>query len=64
MAGACGLSLWWLPEARWFALPWPLRGVLAAAAARHAGKWLALLLWLPLLWPERDIPAPAKPSWS
>ena len=57
----CGLSLWWLPEARWFALPLALAGAFWLLLPRGTpGKWLALLLWLPLLWPERDIPAPGE----
>ena len=51
------LSLWWLPEARWFALPMALCGELWLLLPRGTpGKSLALLLWLPLLWPDRDLP--------
>lgn len=52
-----GLALWWLPEARWFALPLALIGAFWLLLPRGTpGKWLALLLWLPLLWPDRRIP--------
>jgi competence protein ComEC len=52
-----GLALWWLPEARWFALPLALVGAFWLLLPRGTqGKWLALLLWLPLLWPDRRIP--------
>ena len=53
------LALWWLPEARWFALPLALLGGLWLLLPRGVpGKPLALLLWLPLLWPDRKLPAP------
>ncbi|NUS37913.1 MAG: DNA internalization-related competence protein ComEC/Rec2 [Lysobacter sp.] len=52
------LALWWLPEARWFALPLALLGGLWLLLPRGVpGKPLALLLWLPLLWPDRRLPA-------
>lgn len=55
--GASPLSLWWLPEARWFALPLALLGAFWLLLPRGVpGKALALLLWLPLLWPDRRLP--------
>lgn len=52
-----GLALWWLPEARWFALPLAMCGAFWLLLPRGTpGKWLALLLWVPLLFPDRDIP--------
>lgn len=55
--GASGLALWWLPEARWFALPLALFGAFWLLLPRGVpGKPLALLLWLPLLWPQRQLP--------
>lgn len=52
-----GLALWWLPEARWFALPLALLGAFWLLLPRGMpGKPLALLLWLPLLWPDRRLP--------
>ncbi|HSR66123.1 MAG TPA: DNA internalization-related competence protein ComEC/Rec2, partial [Xanthomonadaceae bacterium] len=52
------LALCWLPEARWFALPFALLGGLWLLLPRGVpGKPLALLLWLPLLWPDRALPA-------
>ena len=49
--------LWWLPEARWFALPLALLGAFWCLLPRGVpGKALALLLWLPLLWPSRGLP--------
>lgn len=51
-------ALWWLPEARWFALPLALLGAFWLLLPRGVpGKSLALLLWLPLLWPARGLPA-------
>jgi competence protein ComEC len=51
-------ALWWLPEARWFALPLALLGAFWLLLPRGVpGKGLALLLWLPLLWPDRGVPA-------
>ncbi|GAB3092052.1 DNA internalization-related competence protein ComEC/Rec2 [Lysobacter terrae] len=56
-----GLSLWWLPEPRWFALPLALCGAFWLLLPRGMpGKSLALLLWLPLLWPDRDLPNPGE----
>jgi competence protein ComEC len=52
-----GLALWWLPEPRWFAVPFALAGAFWLLLPRGVpGKALALLLWLPLLWPQRDLP--------
>lgn len=51
------LALWWLPEARGFALPLACIGAFWLLLPRGVpGKSLALLLWLPLLWPSRDLP--------
>ena len=51
-------ALWWLPEARWYALPLALVGAFWVLLPRGVpGKGLALLLWLPLLWPDRELPA-------
>lgn len=51
------LALWWLPEARWFALPFALLGAFWLLLPRGLpGRPLALLLWLPLLWPDRRLP--------
>jgi competence protein ComEC len=59
--GASPLALWWLPEARWFALPLALLGAFWLLLPRGVpGKGLALLLWLPLLWPDRRLPAPGE----
>jgi competence protein ComEC len=53
-----GFALWWLPEARWHALPLALAGAFWCLLPRGVpGKPLALLLWLPLLWPDRALPA-------
>ena len=53
------LALWWLREARWFALPLAAVGAFWLLLPRGLpGRWLAVLLWLPLLWPARDLPAP------
>ena len=50
-------ALWWLPEARGFALPLALAGALWLLLPRGIpGKPLALLLWLPLLWPRQELP--------
>lgn len=58
---ASPLSLWWLPEARWFALPMALAAAFWLLLPRGVpGKPLALLLWLPLLWPDRDLPRPGE----
>ncbi len=54
---ATGLAVWWLPEARWFALPLALLGALWLLLPRGLpGRPLALLLWLPLLLPSRGLP--------
>jgi len=54
---ASPLSLWWLPEPRWFALPLVLLGAFWLLLPRGTpGKALAALLWLPLLWPDRQLP--------
>ncbi|QCO67425.2 DNA internalization-related competence protein ComEC/Rec2 [Luteimonas yindakuii] len=54
---ASGAALWWLPEARWFALPLAVLAAFWLLLPRGVpGKWLALLLWLPLLWPDRQLP--------
>ena len=51
-------ALWWLPEARWYALPLALVGAFWMLLPRGVpGKGLAMLLWLPLLWPDRELPA-------
>ena len=56
-----GLALWWLPEARWYALPLALFAAFWLLLPRGVpGKPLALLLWLPLLWPSRELPRPAE----
>lgn len=53
------LSLWWLPQPAWFAVPLALAGAVWLLLPRGVpGKPLALLLWLPLLWPQRHLPAP------
>ena len=50
-------SLWWLPEAAWYALPLALLGAFWLLLPRGVpGKRLALLLWLPLLWPDMESP--------
>ncbi len=50
-------ALWWLPEARAFALPLALLGALWLLLPRGVpGKALAALLWLPLLWPRQETP--------
>lgn len=55
---ASPLSVWWLPEPRWFALPLALLGAFWLLLPRGTpGKALAALLWLPLLWPDRRLPA-------
>ena len=56
-----GLALWWLPEPRWYALPFALVAAFWTLLPRGLpGKPLALLLWLPLLWPSRQAPAPGE----
>jgi len=55
------LALWWLPEARWFALPLALLAAFWLLLPRGVpGKSLAVLLLLPLLWPDRRLPAPGS----
>jgi len=55
------LSLWWLPEPRWFALPLALLAAFWMLLPRGIpGRALAALLWLPLLWPDRKLPAPGE----
>jgi len=50
-------SLWWLPEARAWALPLALLGAFWLLLPRGLpGRPLALLLWLPLLYPSRELP--------
>ena len=50
-------SLWWLPEAAWYALPLALLGAFWLLLPRGVpGKPLAVLLWLPLLWPNLESP--------
>ena len=52
------LALWWLPEARWYALPLACCGAFWLLLPRGVPcRPLALLLWLPLLWPARGLPA-------
>ncbi len=56
---ASPLSLLWLPEPVWLALPLAMLAAFWWLLPRGApGKPLALLLWLPLLWPDRRLPAP------
>jgi len=51
------LSLWWLPEPAWFAIPLALAGGFWLLLPRGVpGKPLAVLLWLPLLWPPLGLP--------
>ena len=51
------LSLLWLPQPEWFAVPLALAGAAWLLLPRGVrGKPLALLLWLPLLWPQRGLP--------
>ncbi|MFT3756852.1 MAG: DNA internalization-related competence protein ComEC/Rec2 [Pseudoxanthomonas sp.] len=51
-------ALWWLPEARGFALPLAVLAAFWLLFPRGVpGKALAALLWLPLLWPDRGLPA-------
>lgn len=55
--GSSGLAMWWLPEARWFALPLAMLGAFWLLLPRSVpGKPFALLLWLPLLWPGQERP--------
>jgi competence protein ComEC len=52
-------ALWWLPEARDWALPLALLGAFWLLMPRGLpGKGLALALWLPLLHPPRELPHP------
>lgn len=52
-----GIAAFWLPEARWYALPLATLGAFWLLLPRGLpGKPLALLLWLPLLWPDRRLP--------
>ncbi|UHH09596.1 DNA internalization-related competence protein ComEC/Rec2 [Luteimonas fraxinea] len=54
---ASPISLWWLPEPHWLALPFALLAAFWMLLPRGVlGKWLATLLWLPLLWPDRQLP--------
>lgn len=56
MAGS-RFALWWLPEARPWALLLALLGAFWLMLPRSVpGKPLALLLWLPLLLPDRELP--------
>jgi len=58
---ASPLSLWWLPEPHWLALPLALLAAFWMLLPRGVpGKGLALLLWLPLLWPDRHLPRPGE----
>jgi len=55
--GASALALWWLPDARWFALPVALCGAFWWLLPRGvSGKTLASLAWLPLIFPSRGLP--------
>ncbi len=55
------VALWWLPEARWFALPLAVIGGAWLLLPRGVpAKPLATLLWLPLLWPDRRLPSPGE----
>lgn len=54
---ASPISLWWLPEPHWLALPMALLAAFWMLLPHGVpGKGLALLLWLPLLWPDRHLP--------
>ncbi|MCD9007557.1 DNA internalization-related competence protein ComEC/Rec2 [Luteimonas sp. XNQY3] len=54
---ASPISLWWLPEPHWLALPLALLAAFWMLLPRGVpGKWLATLLWWPLLWPDRQLP--------
>ncbi|MDR6992509.1 DNA internalization-related competence protein ComEC/Rec2 [Luteimonas sp. 3794] len=54
---ASPISLWWLPEPHWFALPLALLAAFwMLLPGGVPGRWLAALLWLPLLWPDRRLP--------
>lgn len=55
--GSSPLSVWWLPEPAWCALPLAMLGAFWLLLPRGVpGKPLALLLWFPLLWPQRNLP--------
>ncbi|MEO5565752.1 MAG: DNA internalization-related competence protein ComEC/Rec2 [Luteimonas sp.] len=55
--GRSPLSLWWLPEPGWYAVPLALLASVWLLLPRGIpGKPLALLLWLPLLWPSLHLP--------
>lgn len=54
---ASPVSLWWLPEPHFLALPLALFAAFWMLLPRGVpGKGLAVLLWLPLLWPDRELP--------
>ena len=54
---ASPVSLWWLPQPHWLALPFALLAAFWMLLPRGIpGQGLALLLWLPLLWPDRRLP--------
>ena len=54
---ASEISLWWLPEPHWLALPLALLAAFWMLLPQGVpGKRLAVLLWLPLLWPDRQLP--------
>jgi len=56
--GESRFALWWLPEARDWALPLALLGAFWLLLPRAVpGKPLAALLWLPLFWPPLERPA-------
>ncbi len=58
MAGS-RFALWWLPEARDYALPLAMAAAFWLLLPRGLpGRWLASLLWLPLLLPPRELPRP------
>lgn len=55
--GESELAFRWIPESRWFALPFALLAAFWTLLPRGVpGKPLACLLWLPLLWPSRGLP--------
>lgn len=55
--GRSPLSLWWLPDPAWYAVPLALLATVWLLLPRGLpGKPLALLLWLPLLWPSLHLP--------
>ncbi|MEB1528572.1 DNA internalization-related competence protein ComEC/Rec2 [Xanthomonas sp. WHRI 7945] len=59
--GESRFALWWLPEARDWALPLALLGAFWLLLPRAVpGKPLAALLWLPLFWPPLERPAPGE----